>query len=182
MEQPPFVMRVMYMQRHPVLLFKKKADEKGRFFLESRKKQRTCVVNAMISNSWAGLPPKGFSSRRKALGYPCFSTCTNHCVFLIRLAAARHLVRMALAPAGPDTRKRKQHLILYLPLNTQNNRVSSFLHFFPKQRLVQLRRRFQHAAALRALGNHLPQRAVWIAPQRGDKITPGSARHIEAGL
>ena len=75
------------------------------------------------------------------------------------------------------------HLILYLPLNTQNNRASSFfLHFFPKQRLVQLRRRFQHAAPLRAFGNHLPQRAIWIAPQRGDKITPGSARHIEAGL
>ncbi|MEI3427999.1 MAG: hypothetical protein V8Q82_01905 [Christensenellales bacterium] len=46
MEQPSFVMRVMFMQRCPVLLLKKKADEKGRFFFESRKKQRTCVVDA----------------------------------------------------------------------------------------------------------------------------------------
>ena len=46
MEQPPFVMRIMFMQRYPVLLLKKKADEKGRFVLESRKKQRACVVDA----------------------------------------------------------------------------------------------------------------------------------------
>ena len=46
MEQPSFVMRVMFMQRCPVLLLKKKADEKGRFFFESRKKQRSCVVDA----------------------------------------------------------------------------------------------------------------------------------------
>ena len=46
MEQPSFVMRVMFMQRCPVLLLKKKADEKGRFFFESRKKQRACVVDA----------------------------------------------------------------------------------------------------------------------------------------
>ena len=45
MEQPPFVMRVMFMQRCPVLLLKKKAEEEGRFFRESRKNQRTCVVD-----------------------------------------------------------------------------------------------------------------------------------------
>ena len=46
MEQPPVVMRIMFMQWCPFLLLKKKADEKGRFFFESRKKQRTCVVDA----------------------------------------------------------------------------------------------------------------------------------------
>ena len=46
MEQPPFVMRIMFMQWCPFLLLKKKADEKGRFFFESRKKQRTCGVDA----------------------------------------------------------------------------------------------------------------------------------------
>ena len=64
MEQPPFVMRVMFMQRCPVLLLKKKAEKEGRFFLESRKKQRTCVVDAKVKliklegGTAAHLPPR----------------------------------------------------------------------------------------------------------------------------
>ena len=55
MEQPPFVMRIMFMQWCPFLLLKKKADEKGRFFFESRKKQRTCVVDGKAAGFKLGV-------------------------------------------------------------------------------------------------------------------------------